>query len=79
LRVEGVGDAELVGGFRHELHEALSAFRGDGADIESAFGADDAPDEIGIELVGGAGGGDGLGKIERRGGGGGDGLRGKRV
>jgi len=55
LGVEGIGDAELGGGLRHELHESLGAFGGDGADIESAFGADDAGDEIGIELVGSAG------------------------
>ena len=55
LRVEGILHAELGGGLRHELHESLGAFGRDGADIESAFGADDAGDKIGIEPVGSAG------------------------
>jgi len=64
LGIEGVVHAELRGGLGHELHEALRAFGGDGADIESAFGADDAGDEIGIEFVGAAGGFYGFGEIE---------------
>ncbi len=64
LRVEGILHAERRGGLRHELHESLSAFRRDGADIEAAFGADDAGDEIGIEIVGAAGVAHGLIEIE---------------
>ena len=64
LGVEGVFHAELGSGLRHELHESLRAFGGDGADVESAFGADDAGDEIGIESVGSAGVFYGLGQIE---------------
>ena len=64
LRVEGILHAELGGGLGHELHQSLGAFGGDGANIESAFGADDAGDQIGIEAVGSAGVLYGLGEIE---------------
>jgi hypothetical protein len=39
----------------HQLHQSLRAFGRDGAHVEAALGADDAGDEIGIELVGSAG------------------------
>ena len=64
LRVESVVDAKLRGGLGHELHEPLGAFGRDGADVESALGADDAGDEIGVELVGSAGGLYGFTQIE---------------
>jgi len=64
LRIEGIVDAELRGGLRHELHQSLRAFGRDGADVESAFGADDAGDKIGIELVSSAGVSYGLIQIE---------------
>ena len=60
---EGVVDAELMGGAGHELHEAAGAGAGDGVGVEAAFGADDAGEEVGINVVLGAGGGDEVGDV----------------
>ena len=54
----------MRGGLRHQLHEALGAFGRDGADVESTLGADDAGNEIGIEVVSAAGGLYGFFEIE---------------
>ena len=52
---EGVVDAELMGGAGHELHEAAGSGARDGVGVEAAFGADDAGEEVGINVVLGAG------------------------
>jgi hypothetical protein len=76
LRVKGIVHAQLGGGLGHELHQSLRAFGREGADVEAAFGADDAGDQVGIELVGAAGGFYGCGQVEgmSRGGGFGGGV-----
>jgi hypothetical protein len=48
---EGVVDPELLGGAGHELHEATGSGAGDGVGVETAFGADDAGQEVGINVV----------------------------
>src|ERR1700732_3250071 len=56
LRIEGIIHAQLVSGAGHELHESAGAFGGNGARVESALGVNDAVHEVGIEMIGGAGG-----------------------
>ena len=51
MRIEGVAHVEqgLRGG--HELHEALSAFGGDGAGVEGGFLAGDFADQFRVNVV----------------------------
>src|ERR1039458_8062078 len=56
LWIEGIVHAKLVGGAGHQLHESAGAFGGNGVRVESAFGVNDAVHEVGVEMIGGAGG-----------------------
>src|ERR1700686_1900728 len=60
LRIEGIIHAQLVSGAGHQLHKSAGAFRRNGARLASAFGVDDAVHQVGIEMIGGAGGVDDL-------------------
>jgi hypothetical protein len=61
--LEAVLDAQVGGGLGHELHEAAGAGGTDGAGIAAALSVDDAEEQIDVEIVLAAGGGENLGKI----------------
>jgi len=50
-RVERILDADRLGGFRHELHQALGPGSGAGPGVEPRFNLDDRLDEIGVHTV----------------------------
>jgi len=74
--MEGVVDAELLGGAGHELHEAAGSGAGDGVGVASAFGFDDAGEELDVDVVLRSGLGEEVVDVGGRGGGDGRGLRG---
>jgi hypothetical protein len=61
--LEAVLDTELVGCAGHQLHESLGSGAGDGAGLATAFSFDDGGEEIFIDVVVGAGGGEELGEV----------------
>ena len=57
---KAVVDAESGRGGGHELHEAASSGAGDGEGVAVAFGLDDGGEQIGVDVVEGAGAGEHL-------------------
>ena len=66
LGIEGIVHSQRAGGRRHELHQSTRTFRRHRVGIESAFGMNNAVHQIGIEVVGGAGGVNDVVEIESR-------------
>ena len=49
--IEGVGHFQIVGGFGHELHQALGANAGNGIRVEQGFGMDNRLDQGRFDTV----------------------------
>ena len=58
------------GGGGHELHQAAGSGAGDGGDVAAAFGVDDGGEEVLVDVVRRAGGGEELAHFDRGEGGG---------